>query len=712
MNNWYKLHMKNQILLWFILISIAPLITLFSLNYYLQKKQFENQAVIQLQLILNEKISLVERQIIHLESETKLLASTPDMMNIFIQANDSFLQSHNHLILNSKLDKAIEIFLNKNYYYDLFLINNEGDIIYTLKKESDLHINLLNDKHKDSTLARVYKKAKMLLETNISSFEYYEPSQEHSAFIAHPIFHNGRMLGVIAIQLSQKTIFEIFPNQQGLGVSGELFAAAKDSQNKVISMTPLKYIDDSVKNHYEFPPYPNISSHKSVKGSNGSGISQDYRGIDVISTWGYIPALDWGVVAKIDKKEVLAPLNTLEFYSVLLLLFVLFAIIIAIMMAIKNIVSPITKLTKQVKLFSKGDLDIFKSCDIDLHLNNEIGVLSSNFQEMAENIKTSHKTIQKYAQELEEKVKDRTKELEIAKKELEEKNISMVLYLDILDKYVISSSTDLNGKITKVSQAFCEITGYTKEELIGKNHNIVRHHSMPASLYKDMWECLLSNKTWIGEIKNQKKDGSAYWVYSTISPIYDRFNNKIGYTAIRHDISVQKLVEELSITDALTGIYNRRHFNTIFETMIQSAKRENGLFCFLLLDIDHFKLYNDNYGHQEGDNILKQFSTSLQNSLGRGDDFVFRLGGEEFGILYKAETPEKALVFAEKVLANISNMKLTHEFSSVLPYITASAGLFCKHAKEITTATDVYKQTDKLLYMAKEEGRNRVVSNI
>lgn len=712
MNSWHKFPIKNEILFWFILVAIFPLVSLFSINYFLQKKQFEEQAVVQLQLILNEKIATLENQINHLESETKLITSIPSMVQAFEQANNSFIKHNKRVVIDSTLDKTIEIFLNKNRYYDLFFINNDADVIYSLKKEADLEANLLHGMYKESNLAMVYNKAKMLLETNISPFEYYHPSEEHSAFIAHPIYLDGKMQGVIAIQLSQATIFEIFSDQQGLGITGELFAASKNKQNKILSMTPLKYIKDSVANEFQFPSVTNLSANKSIIGTNGSGISQDYRGVDVISTWGYIPALDWGVVAKIDKEEVLEPLNTLEFYSMLILFFVLLTIMISIMMAAKHIVSPIEKLTQQVRRFANGDLDIAIHCQSQLYANNEIGVLASNFNEMARNIKSSHETIQQYAQGLEDKVKQRTQELEHAKEELEEKNISMKLSLDIIDKYVIFSSTNLVGNITEVSQAFCKATGYSKEELIGKKHNIIRHPSMSSETYKEMWGNLVQNKIWTGELKNQKKDGTPYWVLSTISPAYDRHGTKIGYTSIRQDITNQKMVEELSITDALTGIFNRRHFNSLFPKMIQSAQRKNDLFCFLVLDIDHFKFYNDNYGHQRGDIALKQFASVLQNSLKRSDDFSFRLGGEEFGIIYKSESAEKALLFAEKVLDDIASMEIAHEFSPVSPYLTASAGLFCKNAREISSAAEVYKDTDVLLYRAKNEGRNRVVSNI
>ena len=292
--------------------------------------------------------------------------------------------------------------------------------------------------------------------------------------------------------------------------------------------------------------------------------------------------------------------------------------------------------------------------------------------------------------------------------ELEELNEKSKRYLELIDKNVITSSTDLEGIITYVSEAFCKICGYSKEELVGAHHRIVRHKDMPDSAYKEIWSAITQGKTWKGEIKNSKKDGGFYWVEATISPIYDKTGTKIGYTAIRQEITNQKLIEKISITDSLTDIYNRRHFNQIFPTIINSAKRHNELICFLMMDIDHFKQYNDNYGHQAGDEVLAKFARCLKESLHRAEDLAFRLGGEEFGILYKAQTKENAYEFALRVKKSIEELGIIHNYSSVSQYITASMGLVCKDANEIEDVDEIYKQADNLLYKSKERGRNRV----
>lgn len=114
---------------------------------------------------------------------------------------------------------------------------------------------------------------------------------------------------------------------------------------------------------------------------------------------------------------------------------------------------------------------------------------------------------------------------------------------ELLEKYTISSKTDLKGNIIHVSDAFCEISGYSKEELIGKSHNIVRHPDMSKDIYTQMWSLLKAGQYWEGEVKNMKKDGSYYWVKAYITPEFDRNGNTIGYSAVRKDITLKKDLE-------------------------------------------------------------------------------------------------------------------------------------------------------------------------
>ncbi|WP_324790766.1 diguanylate cyclase [Sulfuricurvum sp.] len=284
-------------------------------------------------------------------------------------------------------------------------------------------------------------------------------------------------------------------------------------------------------------------------------------------------------------------------------------------------------------------------------------------------------------------------------------------YIKLIDENIITSSTDLKGNITHASEAFCAISGYSKEELIGQNHRIVKHPDTPKEIYTEIWKKLINDQVWEGELKNKKKDGSYYWVYSKIYPLYTEEGTKYGYTAIRTDLTDKKKIEEISITDGLTSIYNRRYFNEVFPKFIKSARRNNDIACFILIDIDYFKLYNDTYGHQMGDNALIKVAESIQHSLRRADDYCFRLGGEEFGILFTTQIQNHAIEFAETIRSNIEKLKIPHEKNSENPYITISVGLFISGNESILTCDLIYKQTDDLLYKAKQLGRNRVCSS-
>jgi len=299
--------------------------------------------------------------------------------------------------------------------------------------------------------------------------------------------------------------------------------------------------------------------------------------------------------------------------------------------------------------------------------------------------------------------KDVTQEIYAHRKILE--------YVDIIDENIITSSTNLRGNITYVSNAFCKISGYSKNELIGNKHNIIRSLDVSTELYKDLWDNVKENNIWKGEIKNKNKKGEIYWVFIKIYPVFDEDGIKTGYASIHHDITNLKKVEELSIIDSLTQAYNRHYFKQTFNNYIQSAKRNGELIAFAIFDIDYFKQYNDTYGHQEGDYTLQAVVKSMQKLLNRSDDYLFRLGGEEFGLLFKPTTKECAIKFIEKFINKIEDLNIEHKQNAISKYVTISAGLICKKAKDIKSDDILYKETDDLLYQAKNKGRNQIAYN-
>ena len=175
------------------------------------------------------------------------------------------------------------------------------------------------------------------------------------------------------------------------------------------------------------------------------------------------------------------------------------------------------------------------------------------------------------------------------------------------------------------------------------------------------------------------------------------------------DITDKKRIEEISLHDELTKLYNRRHFNQVLHNELNRAKRDKKALSFMMLDVDYFKFYNDTYGHQEGDKVLCKISKVLNSFCKRAGDFAFRLGGEEFGILFSELSQKEAEIFANVIRKAIENLKIPHEKNIISNVVTISIGLLTILYNEEITEIEIYKKADDLLYKAKETGRNKVI---
>ena len=171
---------------------------------------------------------------------------------------------------------------------------------------------------------------------------------------------------------------------------------------------------------------------------------------------------------------------------------------------------------------------------------------------------------------------------------------------EMLDEYVIYTETDLDGKITYASEAFIKISGYSKEELIGQNHNVIRHPDMESSVFEDLWKTIKAGKIWKGKVKNLKKDGKYYITKSIIRPLFDEDNNPVGYNSVREDISDKVKAEEFQKRlGILVKETKLKHISIIDEyknksieqeKLIKELNRKNNL---LQIDISHLKTAND-----------------------------------------------------------------------------------------------------------------------
>ena len=159
--------------------------------------------------------------------------------------------------------------------------------------------------------------------------------------------------------------------------------------------------------------------------------------------------------------------------------------------------------------------------------------------------------------------------------------------------------------------------------------------------------------------------------------------------------------------DVLTGIYNRRFLEENLKRIIKLISRSGGLLSVLMLDIDHFKRYNDTYGHGMGDTCLKRVAETVAGTLSRAEDFVARYGGEEFTVVLPHADEKGARMIAEKIITNIQALNIPHEKNDAADCVTISIGVTTGNVMHGQDYSDYLKRADDALYMSKNDGRNR-----
>jgi diguanylate cyclase (GGDEF)-like protein/PAS domain S-box-containing protein len=311
--------------------------------------------------------------------------------------------------------------------------------------------------------------------------------------------------------------------------------------------------------------------------------------------------------------------------------------------------------------------------------------------------------------------------------------------------------TDLNGAIEYVNPEFTLLTGYSLEEARGKNSSILQSGKTPPETYRQLWQTIQAGQVWRGEFLNKKKNGELYWELAVIAPVRDSAGQVINYIAIKENITAQREAEtalretnrrleeniaeiavlqvelrEQAIRDPLTGLYNRRFLNDAIEREIGRARREGLHLSVVILDIDHFKQINDDFGHQIGDASLRLLANMLTKQA-RESDIVCRYGGEEFLLALPGATTEGAVQLAERLRILAAKIDLSppavHDRDLATPHLATSSNIaeqqskfgftislgvatFPEHGQ---TAQEVIIKADQALYAAKRAGRNRVM---
>ncbi len=346
-------------------------------------------------------------------------------------------------------------------------------------------------------------------------------------------------------------------------------------------------------------------------------------------------------------------------------------------------------------------------------VNKSLSRISKEREDLAEKLEEVNSELEAANQNLERTVEERTSQLKESEQQAHQALMELQLQKLALDEHAIVSITDVSGTITYVNDKFCQISKYSREELLGHDHKLLNSGYHTKGFFREMYRDISRGKVWHNEVCNRAKDGSLYWVEMTVVPFKDNQGKIYQYISIRTDITPRKKTEieiqNLAFNDPLTGLSNRRMFMERLKHALASNIRDDKYGAIFFIDLDNFKNLNDTKGHSSGDQLLLEVGHRLKSCL-RDQDTVARFGGDEFVILVEnlSSNHEESIANADRL-----SRKILHEL--VRPYLINEMELFSSSSIGVAlfcddnvSIEDLIKHADAAMYQAKKAGRNTI----
>ena len=529
-----QVSLGRNLILWFMLLALVPMSLVAWISYQQAHLSLTNAAAESLEQTATSKMEFVRNWFDYRFMDLNSQAENQHNAALLSNLREGLLQSGKtpsdyikspdwiHRVYRAQND-LYTLLRQYDYMYDLFLIDIEGNILYSVAKEADLGTNLLSGSFSNTRFSKAVRHSLNTGEAIFSDFERYAPSNDILAgFLTAPLLDvKGNKIGVYAIQIRVDRILssiEDFGQNEAqqkhylVGEDGLLRTPIDGDLNGVLT----RKIETEQVHSFENEQANELAEKSfSYMGPGGNQVIGLHR--DVL-----LPGnVQWMLVSEVDEKEALARANWLGTVTLILVLITgLLAALLAFFQA-RRISKPLKKLADASLAVSEGNFDQ----QVRVESNNEIGQLADAF---------NHMILMR---------QDRERALEASNKETNTLLSDLEAQKFALDQHSIVAVTDVKGNITFVNDKFCAISGYSREVLIGQNHRILNSGYHEKSFFQDMYRSIANGDVWHAEICNRAKNGQLYWVDSTILPFMGEDGKPKSYIAIRTDITERKATE-------------------------------------------------------------------------------------------------------------------------------------------------------------------------
>ncbi|MEO0815161.1 MAG: cache domain-containing protein, partial [Myxococcota bacterium] len=299
------LGLAGRLSLAFVVLASLPLCVITWVTYRMSEREVQSQVVNGLVAVAEAKLQRIERYVTQRKRDVELLAQVPSLIETLGEKREP----------EASVTSFLTYYRDTSGFAEVLLISPDSRILHSTNSESSTGSSLKAAPYVGSGLARVADNAMTLLQADVSAFAYYEPSARPAAFIAAPVFSSGRLVGVVATELSNREIYNLAADYTGLGQTGETVLVSK-KENEAVVMAPLRSDPGAAfQRRIDIDKNDTAPIALALGGNPGAGVGVDYRGYSVLAAWRYLPSFRWGLVVKIDTNEAFASVVRLRNYA-------------------------------------------------------------------------------------------------------------------------------------------------------------------------------------------------------------------------------------------------------------------------------------------------------------------------------------------------------------------------------------------------------------